>query len=140
MHISAACASTTQAVHTAEVWIRTGKAKRVVIIAADDITNKTTQDWTMAGFIASGAATTTEKLSEAALPFDRRRHGLIVGSAAVGIVIEDETIVRKRGMTPLARLLLSESANSAFHATKLDTNHVSSIMEDFIKKLKIFMI
>ncbi|MCG2725258.1 MAG: acyltransferase domain-containing protein, partial [Elusimicrobia bacterium] len=136
MHISAACASTTQAVHTAEAWIRTGKAKRVVIISADDITNKTVQDWTMAGFIASGAATTTEKLSEAALPFDKRRHGLIVGSAAVGIVIEDETLVRERGMAPLARLLLSESANSAFHVTKLDTNHVSSIMENFIKKVE----
>ncbi|MCK5583864.1 MAG: hypothetical protein KAI33_08740, partial [Elusimicrobiales bacterium] len=91
MHISAACASTTQAVHTAESWIRAGKAKRVIIVAADDITNEIVQEWTMAGFIASGAATTTEKLSEAALPFDRRRHGLIVGSAAVGIVIEDET-------------------------------------------------
>ncbi|MEA3306326.1 MAG: acyltransferase domain-containing protein, partial [Elusimicrobiota bacterium] len=136
MHISAACASTTQAVHTAETWIRAGRAKRVVIIAADDITNKTAQDWTMAGFIASGAATTTEKLSEAALPFDKRRHGLIVGSGAVGIVVEDETLVKERGMVPLARLLLSESANSAFHATKLDTNHVSSIMENFVKKVE----
>ncbi|MCK4936685.1 MAG: hypothetical protein KAR84_07510, partial [Elusimicrobiales bacterium] len=136
MHISAACASTTQAVHTAESWIRAGKAKRVIIVAADDITNEIVQEWTMAGFIASGAATTTEKLSEAALPFDRRRHGLIVGSAAVGIVIEDETMVRKRGMVPLARLLLTESANSAFHVTKLDTNHVSSIMEDFINKIE----
>ena len=136
IHISAACASTTQAVHLAESWIRAGKCKRVVVIAADDITNETLQQWTMPGFLASGTATTKENVSEAALPFDRRRHGLIVGSAAVGMVIEDETLTRNRGMKPLARLLLTDCANSAFHVTRLDTDHVASVMENFIKKVE----
>ncbi|PIU20450.1 MAG: beta-ketoacyl synthase, partial [Elusimicrobia bacterium CG08_land_8_20_14_0_20_59_10] len=136
VHVSAACASTTEAVHIAESWIRAGKCKRVVVISADDITNETVQQWTMPGFLASGTATTKENVSEAALPFDRRRHGLIVGAASVGIVIEDETLTRGRGMKPLARLLLTDCANSAFHVTRLDTDHVASVMENFIKKVE----
>ncbi|HBE88179.1 MAG TPA: beta-ketoacyl synthase, partial [Elusimicrobia bacterium] len=136
VHMSAACASTTQGVHIAESWIRSGKCKRVVVVAADDITNETVQQWTMPGFLASGTATTNENVAEAALPFDRRRHGLIVGSAAVSLVIEDETLVRARGMKPLARLLLTESANSAFHVTRLDTEHVASVMEGFVAKIE----
>ncbi|HAT72180.1 MAG TPA: beta-ketoacyl synthase, partial [Elusimicrobia bacterium] len=136
IHMSAACASTTQSVHVAESWIRAGKCKRVVIIAADDITSETIQEWTMPGFLASGTATTKENVSEAALPFDRRRHGLIVGAGAVGMVIEDETLTRNRGMKPLARLLLTECANSAFHATRLDTDHVASVMEKFVAKVE----
>ncbi len=136
VHMSAACASTTQAVHIAESWIRAGKCKRVVVVAADDITNETIQQWTMPGFLASGTATTKENIAEAALPFDRRRHGLIVGSAAVSLVIEDETLVRARGMKPLARLLLTESANSAFHVTRLDTEHVASVMDGFVSKIE----
>ncbi|MEW5905344.1 MAG: beta-ketoacyl synthase N-terminal-like domain-containing protein, partial [Elusimicrobiota bacterium] len=136
VHMSAACASTTQGVHIAESWIRSGKCKRVVVIAADDITNETIQEWTMPGFLASGTATTKDNVAEAALPFDRRRHGLIVGSAAVSLVIEDETLVRARGMKPLARLLLTESANSAYHVTRLDTEHVASVMEGFVSKVE----
>ncbi|MHB0997549.1 MAG: acyltransferase domain-containing protein, partial [Elusimicrobiales bacterium] len=136
IHMSAACASTTQSVHVAESWIRAGKCKRVVVIAADDITNETIQGWTMPGFLASGTATTKENVSEAALPFDRRRHGLIVGSGAVAMVIEDETLTRARGMVPLARVLLTEAANSAFHATRLDTDHVAGIMSGFLGKIE----
>ncbi len=136
VHISAACASTTEAVGIAEDWIRLGRAKRVIVIAADDITNETVQEWSLAGFLASGAATTQANLAEAALPFDRRRHGLIVGTGAVGIVVEDETLIRKRGMKPLARILGSEFANSAFHVTRLDTNHVGEIMNRLVSKVE----
>ncbi|MEF3280585.1 MAG: acyltransferase domain-containing protein, partial [Elusimicrobiota bacterium] len=136
IHLSAACSSTTQAVHVAESWIRSGKCKRVVVIGADDITNETLQEWCMPGFLASGTATTKEKVEDAALPFDRRRHGLIVGSGAVALVIEDETLVRERGIVPLARLLLTEAANSAYHVTRLDTDHVADVMNNFISKIE----
>ena len=35
--------------------------------------------WIGAGFLASGAAATDEVVEDAALPFDRRRHGMILG-------------------------------------------------------------
>ena len=37
--INSACASTTQAVALAEDWIRAGRCRRVIIIAADDVTS-----------------------------------------------------------------------------------------------------
>ena len=37
--INAACASTTQAVALAEDWIRAGRCRRVIVVAADDVTS-----------------------------------------------------------------------------------------------------
>ncbi|HET9698189.1 MAG TPA: beta-ketoacyl synthase N-terminal-like domain-containing protein, partial [Terriglobales bacterium] len=87
-HLNAACASTTQAVSVAEDWINAGRCRRVVIISADDVTSDSMMDWFGAGFLASGAAATDEDVAEAAIPFDRRRHGLIVGMGAAALVVE----------------------------------------------------
>ena len=58
--VNAACASTTQAVALAEDWIRAGRCRRVVIVAADDATSDALLPWIGAGFLASGAAATDE--------------------------------------------------------------------------------
>ena len=39
--INSACASTTQAVALAEDWIRAGRCRRVLVVAADDATSDT---------------------------------------------------------------------------------------------------
>ncbi|NLO92117.1 MAG: SDR family NAD(P)-dependent oxidoreductase [Elusimicrobia bacterium] len=135
-HTSAACSSTTQAVAIGEDWIRTGRAKRVIIIGGDDITNDTTLEWILPGFISTGAATKVATVSEAALPFDKRRNGMIVGMGAVSLVLEDETEVRKRGMRPLARVLGTEFANSAFHPMRIDVNHVAEVMDKLVSKVE----
>jgi 3-oxoacyl-(acyl-carrier-protein) synthase len=82
--INSACASTTQAVSLAEDWIRAGRCRRVIVIAADDVTTDHLIDWMGAGFLASGAAATDDVVEEAAIPFDRRRHGMIIGMGAAG--------------------------------------------------------
>ena len=66
----------------AEDWIRAGRCSRVIIITADDVTSDHLIGWFGAGFLASGAAATDEMVEEAATPFDRRRHGLIMGMGA----------------------------------------------------------
>ena len=86
--INSACASTTQAVALAEDWIRAGRCRRVIVIAADDPTSDALMEWMGAGFFASGAAATDEVVEEAALPFDRRRHGMIIGMGAAALVVE----------------------------------------------------
>ena len=138
MECRSATGSTSRTTPAPSGWCcsRAGKAKRVVVIAADDITNDIVQEWTMPGFLASGTASTKENVAEAALPFDKRRDGLIVGAGAVGLVIEDEPLVRNRGMKPLARLLLTASANSAYHVSRLDTDHVADVMAKFIKRIE----
>ena len=95
--VNSACASTTQAVALAEDWIRAGRCRRVVVVAADDVTSDTLLGWLGAGFLATGAAATDEVVEEAALPFDRRRHGMILGMGAAAIVVESAEAARERG-------------------------------------------
>ncbi|MFZ5865031.1 MAG: SDR family NAD(P)-dependent oxidoreductase [Thermodesulfobacteriota bacterium] len=133
-HVDAACASTTQAILLARDWIRTGQAKRVLVVAADDVAGKTLFPWIGSGFLAMGAATTKESVTEAALPFDDRRNGLILGSAAVGLVLEKESLTKKRGMEALAAIEAGISANSAYHGTRLDQDHISAVMRRMIEK------
>ena len=130
--VNAACASTTQAIAIGSDWIQTGRAERVIIIGSDDVTNDAMLSWIGAGFLAAGAATSTEKVEDAALPFDRRRHGMILGMGAVGIVLETDRSIKKRGMRPIARLLASRFGNSAFHGTRLLPQHIAKEMDALV--------
>lgn len=135
--LNAACASTTQALSVAEDWINAGRCRRVVIISADDITSDSTMGWFGAGFLASGAAATDEAVEEAAVPFDKRRHGLIVGMGAAAIVVESAEAARERGLQPICELLSAVTANSAFHATRLDVQHIGQLMETLIGRAEV---
>jgi 3-oxoacyl-(acyl-carrier-protein) synthase len=130
--INSACASTTQAVVLAEDWIRAGRCRRVVIISADDITSDHMLEWFGAGFLASGAAATDELVEEAAIPFDRRRHGLIVGMGAAALVVESAEAAHERGIRPICEVLSAVTANSAFHGSRLDVQHIGQVMEDLV--------
>ena len=132
-HVNAACASTTHAVAIAEDWIRLGRARRVVIIAGDDVISGSLSQWIGTSLMASGAATPEGDLRLAALPFDRRRNGMIIGMAAAALVVESEDAVRERGMRAICEVLSSNIANSAFHGTRLNVHHVSQVMETLLK-------
>ena len=130
--VNAACASTAQGISIAEDWIRSGRCRRVVVIGADDVTGENLMEWVGAGFLAVGAATTRDQVAEAALPFDRRRHGTIMGMGACALVVESEDAVRERGMRGIVELLSSETNNSAFHGTRLDVDHIAMIMNSLV--------
>ena len=130
--VNAACASTTQGIAIAEDWIRTGRCKRVLVVGADDVTSDAMFEWIGAGFLASGAATTQSDVTKAALPFDKRRHGMIVGMGAVGLVLEAVPECTKRGMRPIARLLATKVSNSAFHGSRLDVPHIAAEMQSML--------
>ncbi|MEA3142822.1 MAG: hypothetical protein QOG31_146, partial [Thermoplasmata archaeon] len=68
-------------------------------------------------------------VTQAALPFDRRRHGMIVGMGAVGLVVESVPETQRRGMRPIARLLATRISNSAFHGSRLDVGHIAGEMQ-----------
>jgi acyl transferase domain-containing protein/NAD(P)-dependent dehydrogenase (short-subunit alcohol dehydrogenase family)/acyl carrier protein len=131
-HINSACASTTQAFALAEDWIRVGRCRRVVIIAADDVTSDHLLEWVGSGFLASGAAATDEVVEEAALPFDRRRHGMILGMGACGVVVESPDAAAERGLRPICEVLSTVTANSAFHGTRLNIDHICQVMEKVV--------
>ncbi len=131
-HVNAACASTAQAVALAEDWIRNGRCRRVVVIGADSVTSDALMEWVGSGFLSVGAVSTRDRVEEAALPFDVRRHGTIIGMGACGLVVESEDALRERGMRGIVELLSSETSNSAFHGTRLDVNHIAHIMGSLI--------
>ncbi|HXJ62580.1 MAG TPA: beta-ketoacyl synthase N-terminal-like domain-containing protein, partial [Actinomycetota bacterium] len=130
--LNAACASTTQAVALAEDWIAEGRCKRVVIVAADDATSDNMMEWIGAGFLASGAAATDDVVEDAATPFDRRRHGMIVGMGAAALVVESAAAAEERGIRPIVEVLAAVHGNSAFHGTRLDVKHISGVMESLV--------
>ncbi len=127
-----ACSSGTQAVGLASDWIRTGRCRRVIIISADDITSDNLLGWFGSGFLASGSAATDERVEDAATPFDRRRHGLLIGMGASAVVLESLEAARERGIRPICQVLGSVVANSAYHGTRLDVSHIRHVMEKLI--------
>ena len=130
--VNSACASTTQAVALAEDWIRAGRCERVVIVSGDDVTSDRLLEWVGAGFLASGAAATDDVVADAAVPFDLRRHGMILGMGAAAIVVEAAHSAGRRGIQPIAEVLGTATANSAFHGSRLDQAHISQVMEDLV--------
>ncbi len=132
--INSACASTTTAVALAEDWIHAGRCSRVVIISADDVTSDNLLEWMGAGFLASGAAATDEAVEDAAIPFDRRRHGMIIGMGAAALVVESAAAAHERGIQPICEVLASVTGNSAFHGTRLDVHHIGQVMETLLTK------
>ena len=132
--INAACASTTQATAVAEDWIRAGRCRRVIVVSADNVSSDALLPWIGSGFLASGAAATDDIVEEAATPFDQRRHGMIVGMGAAAFVVESAEAARERGLQPICEVLATVTANSAFHGTRLDVEHIGGVMEDLLAR------
>lgn len=134
--LNAACASTSQAVALAEDWIKLGRCERVIVIGADDPSSQNLLQWIGTGFLVLDAASTEEKIENAALPFDRRRNGMILGMGAVGLVVESKASAKYRGVQPLCQILGTHMANSAYHGTSIDINHVSDELDSFISRME----
>ncbi len=134
--INVACASATAAFSIAEDWLATNRVDRVVIISADNVTGPDLWSWIGSGFAASGAASTSRVVEEAALPFDRRRNGLVLGMGAASFVIERHSEAAQRGVQPYAELLGTRMANSAFHGTRLDVDHVAQTVDGFVGEME----
>jgi 3-oxoacyl-(acyl-carrier-protein) synthase/acyl carrier protein/NAD(P)-dependent dehydrogenase (short-subunit alcohol dehydrogenase family) len=134
--VSSACASTTLAIGIAEDWIRVGRCKRVLVVGGENATSDLQNQWVGSGFLALGAATIKKRVSEAAKPFDEDRNGTILGAGAVGLVIENESSVRARGMNGQCEILGTHIANSAYHTYNIDVPHMSKVMKTFIDKVE----
>ena len=57
------------------------------------------------------------------MPFDRRRHGMILGMGAAALVVESAEPPGARHPADL-RGARAVTANSAFHGTRLDVDHI----------------
>ena len=156
MQTNAACAGTTQAIAIGQDIIQQGRCERLVVIASDNASGEVLIPWLGSGFRALGAASLGGEVAEAALPFDQRRKGLILGAGAIGIVLETEAAVARRyaektgllagpvsqdhirafGEALQIRLIDTQYSNSAFHGAALDKDHIASELERFLNVIE----
>mmetsp|Transcript_35743 Transcript_35743/g.33876 ORF Transcript_35743/g.33876 Transcript_35743/m.33876 type:complete len:1078 (+) Transcript_35743:181-3414(+) len=154
MQTNAACAGATQAIALAYDMIQVGRAERMIVVAGDNASSDNLMPWLGNGFRALGAATICPLLGGAAIPFDKRRSGMILGSGGIGMVLESEEGAMRRFslasssglLTPDAlrkwtrpfrcRLLGTLFSNSAYHGASMDRVHIAVEMERFISSVE----
>ena len=134
--VNNACASTPAAFAVAEDWLAQNRCDRVLIVSADDATSDELLSWIGAGFTAAGAHGMGDVVEEVALPFDARRAGMLLGMGAAAFVLERASMSAERGVTPYVELLGAHIGNSAFHPTRLDTDHVSNSFDAFVSQME----
>lgn len=136
LYVNTACSSTASSVSIAEDMLRTGRAGRAIVIGADISSTEAVLPWIGAAFLSIGVLSDSHDLFEAAVPFDDRRNGMILGSGAVGLVIEKETDIEKRGMKGICRILGTHMFNSAGHNSKVDTKRHCIELDRFLLKME----
>ncbi|KAF0697073.1 Aste57867_12220 [Aphanomyces stellatus] len=135
-HVNATCAGTTVALTMAQDWIRSGKCQRVVVIAGDVAANETLFPWIGSGFRSLGAASIASTVADAALPFDARRNGMLLGSGAVGLVLEAHASIQRSLPGAAVHLVASQMSNSAFHGASLDKEHMAQELNRFLQTVE----
>jgi 3-oxoacyl-(acyl-carrier-protein) synthase len=140
---NAACAGTTQAIAMAQDMLISGRAERVVVVAGDNASGSTLLPWLGSGFRALGAACTKGNVEDAAMPFDKRRSGMLLGAGGIGLVLETEmSSIERQKLSKLpfqakARLLHTQYSNSAYHGAALDRKHIASELERFLTDIEL---
>ncbi len=57
-----------------------------------------------------------------------------MGMGAAALVVESAEAARERGIQPICEVLSAVTANSAFHGTRLDVQHIGQVMEDLVSQ------
>ena len=57
---------------------------------------------------------------------------MILGMGAAAFVVESADAARERGLQPICEVLSTVIANSAFHGTRLDVEHIGGVMESLL--------
>ena len=127
----------------AQDMLISGRAERVVVVAGDNASGETLLPWLGSGFRALGAATTKGAVEDAALPFDKRRSGMLLGAGGIGMVLETELSCMERKKKCVnefdvkARLLATQYSNSAYHGAALDRKHIASELQRFLSDIEM---
>ena len=107
MTVANACASGTDAIGIASLWLNSGRCDAVVAGGADEI-----ERFSYLGFLS------LKNMSHARCrPFDRRRDGLNLGEGAGIVVLEREDAASRRDARILGRILGYSNASDAHHLT-----------------------
>ena len=130
--VNSACASTTQAISAGRGLDPRGRCRRVIVISADDVTIRPSYwlDGRRLSGQRSGSHGRSGRRSRHSIrpppPWHDHRHG------RRGLVVESAEAARERGIQPICEMLSAVTANSAFHGTRLDVQHIGQVMEDLV--------
>ncbi|MBM7689006.1 beta-ketoacyl-[acyl-carrier-protein] synthase II [Enterococcus ureilyticus] len=111
--IVTACASATNAIGEAFRTIKYGLADMMITGG----TEATVCEIGIAGFAALSALNTTEDPTRASIPFDKERHGFVMGEGAGMLMLEELEHAQKRGATILGEIVGYGSNCDASHMT-----------------------
>ena len=106
--LSNACASGSDILGVAELWIRTGMCRRVIAVGADGMNRVP-----IAGFYSLGVASL-----KACMPFDRDRSGLNLGEGAGAVILESDTAATARNAKASFAFTAYGNACDAYHITR----------------------
>lgn len=115
-NLASACATGTHSIATSALLIEAGEADVMLAGGAEAATRLNT----VAGF--GNAKALARALdgdpTRASRPFDRRRHGFVMGEGAGALVLEEEQHARARGAKPLAYVTGFGMTTDAEHLTR----------------------
>jgi 3-oxoacyl-(acyl-carrier-protein) synthase len=126
-----ACAGTTSAIALASSLLESNHCDVVVVIASDLATSEDQIAHIAGTFISYKAISIQDDVSKAALPYDERHNGLILGSGAIGIVMERQDEQNNKRKV-LCNLLKARMGNAASHITNMDSLYINKFCKDFI--------
>ncbi|GGC90074.1 beta-ketoacyl-ACP synthase II [Enterococcus wangshanyuanii] len=116
--IVTACASATNAIGEAFRTIKYGLAD--VMITGG--TEATICEIGIAGFAALSALNTTDDPARASIPFDKERHGFVMGEGAGMLMLEELEHAKKRGAVILGEVV--------GYGSNCDANHMTAPLKD----------
>ncbi|WP_251952697.1 beta-ketoacyl-ACP synthase II [Levilactobacillus brevis] len=114
--IVTACSSGTNAIGNAFEYLKQGKAQVMITGGSEASVNEIG----IAGFAALTALSTASDAQMASMPFDRDRHGFVLGEGGATLVLETLTHAQERGANILAEIVGYGTTSDAYHMTAPD--------------------
>lgn len=113
LSIVTACASGNNSIGEAFRNIKHGYADYMLAGGAEASINEIG----MSGFAALNALSTSEDKDRASIPFDKERHGFVMGEGAAVLLLESLESAQERGATIYAEIVGYGATGDAFHMT-----------------------
>lgn len=120
--IVTACATGTNSIGEAYRTIKHGYADAIITGGAEAAITPIG----LAGFTNCLALTTTEDITAASIPFDKRRSGFVMGEGAGALILEDYEHAKNRGAKIYAEIAGYGSTCDAYHVTAPNPEAASS--------------
>ena len=135
LSITTACASSTHCIGEAYRSIKDGYLDRAIVGGTEASICK----FGIAGFQSLTALSKSEDINRASIPFDKDRHGFVMGEGAGALILEDLDSALSRGAKIYGEVVGYGTTCDAYHITspRLDGNGAYRAMRDAMKEANI---